>query len=199
MNSFKNFLIFCDKNSKFFILFEDMNQWLAIDEYESPIKRQMARAFRGCRCAALLLVLTLLLLIGGTLLTILPTDPPNYHRLDQQTPLQTMGLVFLILGCMCAAAEVVLVVITIVFLRSVKTLNRNEILNSNETDLFRPSLNIQNINNYNNNNTNDYKNFDFSAIQYSCPESPNSLATKQSLSTVADIPSKECHLLELNL
>jgi len=165
-----------------------MNRLFSKDGNQSRCKRQMARAFRGCRCAAILLVLTLLLLITGTLLTILPASDNRHHQINvnSRSHLQTVGLVFLILGCMSAAAEVVLVVITIVFLRKVRTFDTKEFLD-NENDSISSSLA------FNNNITNE-SNFaknDFGIIQYSCDQ----VKLTHTLSTISE-SSKEHQSLE---
>jgi flagellar biosynthesis component FlhA len=164
-----------------------MNRFFSIDGNQSRCKKQMARAFRGCRCAAVLLILTLMLLIAGTLFTILPASH-TYHNNKPQTrsPLQFIGLVLLILGCISAAAEVVLVVITIVFLRKVRTFDSKDFFN-NENDSISSSLafnnNISNQSHYNKN--------DFDIIQYSCDE----LKLTHTLSTISE-SSKEQQSLE---
>lgn len=75
-------------------------------------------AFRGCRYAAILLSVSLLLLISGTLCTVFSGNDEQTQSTQspQDSTLPTVGLVLLILGCVSAAAEVVLVIVLLVFL-----------------------------------------------------------------------------------
>jgi len=168
-----------------------MNRFFSIDGNHSRCKKQMARAFRGCRCAAVLLILTLMLLIAGTLFTILPASH-TYHNnkpqnnVNNRSPLQFIGLVLLILGCISAAAEVVLVVITIISLRKVRTFDSKDFFN-NENDSISSSLAFNN----NISNESHYTKNDFDIIQYSCDE----LKLTHTLSTISE-SSKEQQSLE---
>lgn len=172
-----------------------MKEWLTIDGDARPvIREQMARAYRGCRMAAILLLLTLLLLIGGTFLTIMPLSVDEDEYYSGQSPLQTLGLVLLILGCGCAAGEVVLVVTTIVLLKNVKTFNSDQTTRSNRTATFRPQF-ITFYGEQRNQSPakredpySDYKILDFSRLQYSALNMPKK-------SSGGGDEHKECQLL----